>query len=245
MSLAYSLLYGVGYTPWEEIAELPRVNQQFSAAARARGARPPAAVRRRARPRLRQRHLERRSSPSRGWQVTGVDTVSKALRRARQRRPAPPTSTSAWSSADVTRPRHPRRLRLRAVARLRALPRRAQRRPAGSDGARSHRRRRARRHPADDGLGSRPRRRRCRAAPAAPTSKPPTRPGRSSTSNPSTSPPRRFTNASSTPTRASTASRRPPSPPEGSPAHRAPHPAGEPAVPPLDTRSAPAPRSPT
>jgi len=29
MSLAYSLLYSVGYTPWEVIADLPSVNQRF------------------------------------------------------------------------------------------------------------------------------------------------------------------------------------------------------------------------
>jgi SAM-dependent methyltransferase len=84
VSLAYRLLYAVGFTPWEQIAELPAVNDQFSA--------------------LADREEAEREPPygpmldlgcgsgfwgvalaRRGWQVTGVDIVPKALRRARER----------------------------------------------------------------------------------------------------------------------------------------------------------------
>jgi SAM-dependent methyltransferase len=84
MSLAYKLLYAVGYTPWEQIAELPKVNALFST--------------------LVEREEAGREPPygpaldlgcgsgfwgvalaKRGWQVTGVDIVPKALRRARDR----------------------------------------------------------------------------------------------------------------------------------------------------------------
>ena len=78
------LLYGVGFTPWEHIATLPDVTEQISALfdREADGRRPPYgqaldlgcgsgawAVR----------------LAQRGWQVTGVDFVPKALRRARKR----------------------------------------------------------------------------------------------------------------------------------------------------------------
>jgi SAM-dependent methyltransferase len=84
MSLGYKLLYALGFTPWEEIAELSHVREQFSA--------------------LLDREEAGRKPPSgpvldlgcgggiwavelarRGWQVTGVDNVPKALRRARDR----------------------------------------------------------------------------------------------------------------------------------------------------------------
>ena len=84
MSLAYRLLYAVGYTPWEQPAELPGVNERVAA--------------------LFEREEEGRLPPygqaldlgcgsgvwgvelaRRGWQVTGVDFVPKALRRARER----------------------------------------------------------------------------------------------------------------------------------------------------------------
>jgi SAM-dependent methyltransferase len=84
MSLAYAALYRVGFTPWEEIAALPLVREQISG--------------------LLDREERGRDSPfgraldvgcgsgiwsvalaRRGWEVTGVDVVSRALRRARAR----------------------------------------------------------------------------------------------------------------------------------------------------------------
>lgn len=84
MSVAYKLLYAVGFTRWERIAELPAVNERFSA--------------------LLEREEAGRKPPygpvldlgcgsgiwgvamaRRGWRVTGVDIVPKALRRASER----------------------------------------------------------------------------------------------------------------------------------------------------------------
>ncbi len=84
MSLAYRLLYAVGYVPWEQPAKLDAVHERISA--------------------LFEREEEGRQPPygqaldlgcgsgiwgvelaRRGWQVTGVDLVPKALRRARAR----------------------------------------------------------------------------------------------------------------------------------------------------------------
>jgi SAM-dependent methyltransferase len=84
MSVAYRFLYGIGYTPWEQIATLPAVTGQVSALfdREEQGHRPPFgpvldlgcgsgiwAVR----------------LAERGWRVIGVDLVPKALRRARRR----------------------------------------------------------------------------------------------------------------------------------------------------------------
>jgi SAM-dependent methyltransferase len=83
MSLAYRLLYRVGFTPWEQMAK-HGIAQQIAA--------------------LFEREEDGRGPPygpvldlgcgsgiwatllaKRGWQVTGVDNVPKALRRARER----------------------------------------------------------------------------------------------------------------------------------------------------------------
>jgi SAM-dependent methyltransferase len=84
MSLAYRLLYAVGYTPWEQIAKLQVVNERISAlfAREEEGRQPPYG------PAL---DLGCGSGiwgvelARRGWQVTGVDFVPKAVRRARER----------------------------------------------------------------------------------------------------------------------------------------------------------------
>ena len=84
MSFGYKLLYAVGFTPWEKIADLPAAREQVSA--------------------LFDREQADREPPfgpvldlgcgsgilavelaRRGWEVTGVDIVPKALRRARER----------------------------------------------------------------------------------------------------------------------------------------------------------------
>jgi len=84
MSLAYRLLYGVGLTPWEQVAKLPALTEAFSE--------------------LLDREEDGRPPPygpvldlgcgsgiwavklaQRGWQVTGVDFIPKALRRAGER----------------------------------------------------------------------------------------------------------------------------------------------------------------
>jgi SAM-dependent methyltransferase len=84
MSLAYRMLYRVGFTPWEQLASLPELRGRVSA--------------------LFEREEQGREAPfgrmldlgcgsgiwgielaRRGWEVTGVDFVPKALRRARER----------------------------------------------------------------------------------------------------------------------------------------------------------------
>lgn len=84
MSIAYRMLYAVGFTPWEQIATLPVVRGQISALfdREEQGRQPPYG-----------RVLDVGCGSGiwavelaqRGWQVTGVDFVPKALRRARAR----------------------------------------------------------------------------------------------------------------------------------------------------------------
>lgn len=61
----------------------PLANKQISEL-RPGGGRTRAPLRAGARPRLRQWHLGRKLA-ARGWEVTGVDLIPKALRRARER----------------------------------------------------------------------------------------------------------------------------------------------------------------
>jgi SAM-dependent methyltransferase len=84
MSVAYRVLYGVGFTPWEQLAKLPGITEQVAAlfAREEDGHGPPYG------PVL---DLGCGSGfwavalARRGWQVTGVDFVPKALRRAGER----------------------------------------------------------------------------------------------------------------------------------------------------------------
>jgi SAM-dependent methyltransferase len=84
MSLAYRLLYGVGFTPWEHIATLPLFTEQISALfnREEQGRQPPygEALDLGCGSGIWSVELARR-----GWQVTGVDIVPKAVRRARER----------------------------------------------------------------------------------------------------------------------------------------------------------------
>jgi SAM-dependent methyltransferase len=84
MSLGYKLLYAIGFTPWEQIGDLPAVTARASALfdLEEAGSEPPYG-----------RVLDLGCGSGiwgvalakRGWQVTGVDIVRKALRRARER----------------------------------------------------------------------------------------------------------------------------------------------------------------
>lgn len=83
MSLAYRILYAVGFTPWEQMAEPPVADQIAELFAREEEGREP--------PYGRVLDLGCGSGiwavelAQRGWQVTGVDFVPRALRRARER----------------------------------------------------------------------------------------------------------------------------------------------------------------
>lgn len=84
MSVAYRLLYKVGFTPWEQMATSQPLVEQMSAlfAGEEAGRRPPYG-----------QALDLGCGSgiwavkpaARGWQVTGVDFIPKALRRARER----------------------------------------------------------------------------------------------------------------------------------------------------------------
>jgi SAM-dependent methyltransferase len=84
MSVAYKLLYGIGFTPWEDLAEVPAIRDGVSELfAREEAEREP--------PYGPMLDLGCGSgiwaveAAKRGWEVTGVDIVPKALRRARDR----------------------------------------------------------------------------------------------------------------------------------------------------------------
>ena len=83
MSLAYRILYAVGFTPWEQMAQPPVADQIAGLFAREEEGRSPpygAALDLGCGSGIWSVELARR-----GWDVTGVDFVPKALRRARER----------------------------------------------------------------------------------------------------------------------------------------------------------------
>jgi SAM-dependent methyltransferase len=154
MSLSYRILYALGFTRWEQAATLPALRERIFT--------------------LFQREEEGRQAPfgpvldlgcgsgiwgvelaKRGWQVTGVDFVPKALRRARTRAQQAGVEMRLIEG-DVTR------LSDFDVGsdfpfphRIRPVSRRVDRRPAPGDGPRGKRACRTRCHAADDGLGAR------------------------------------------------------------------------------------------
>jgi SAM-dependent methyltransferase len=83
MSIGYRILYAIGFTPWEQMAQPPIAGQIGDLFAREEEGRNP--------PYGRALDLGCGSGiwavelARRGWRVTGVDVVPKALRRARER----------------------------------------------------------------------------------------------------------------------------------------------------------------
>lgn len=83
MSLAYRILYAIGFTPWEQMAQPQIANQMADLFAREEEGREPpygSALDLGCGSGIWAVELARR-----GWQVTGLDFVPKALRRARSR----------------------------------------------------------------------------------------------------------------------------------------------------------------
>ena len=84
MSLFLKLVYAIGFTPWEDMPELPAGEQALALLEREEKEREPPPY---------GRALDlgcgggiwSLTLAQRGWQVTGVDIVSKAVRRGRQR----------------------------------------------------------------------------------------------------------------------------------------------------------------
>lgn len=83
MSLAYRILYAIGFTPWEQMAQPPIADQIADLFAREEEARE--APYRTALDLGCGSGIWAVELARRGWQVTGVDFVPKALRRARAR----------------------------------------------------------------------------------------------------------------------------------------------------------------
>jgi SAM-dependent methyltransferase len=83
MSLAYRILYRVGFTPWERMAEPPVADQAAAAFEREESGREPPYGR--ALDLGCGRGIWAARLAQRGWEVTGIDNVPRALDAARER----------------------------------------------------------------------------------------------------------------------------------------------------------------